>query len=312
MARHDPGARRHGRPRRGDPHAPAHLGGLRATSRASPTRSSSASASASSAGARTICARRSRRREPRRARAALPGLRRRAVGAAQLQPDVRDPHGPGRRTRARQIYLRPETAQGIFVNFKNVLQFARKKPPFGIAQVGKSFRNEITPGNFIFRTREFEQMEIEFFVPPAEAPEWYEHWMDERLSLVRGARHPARPPAAARARRRRAVALLERHQRHRVPASRWAGRELEGIANRGDFDLTQHAEFSRREARLRRPGHRRALRAARDRAVGRRRPRHARLHGRRLRRGGGRGPRARRAAPAPAARPGQGRRAAAA
>ncbi|MBJ7519305.1 MAG: glycine--tRNA ligase, partial [Solirubrobacteraceae bacterium] len=67
-------------------------------------------------------------------------------------------------------YLRPETAQGIFINFKNVLQFSRKKPPFGIAQVGKSFRNEITPGNFIFRTREFEQMEMEFFVPPAEAP----------------------------------------------------------------------------------------------------------------------------------------------
>ncbi len=70
-------------------------------------------------------------------------------------------------------YLRPETAQGIFINFKNVLQFSRKKPPFGIAQVGKSFRNEITPGNFVFRTREFEQMEMEFFVPPDEALEWY-------------------------------------------------------------------------------------------------------------------------------------------
>src|SRR5215204_1003077 len=78
-------------------------------------------------------------------------------------------------------YLRPETAQGIFVNFKNVLQFARKKPPFGIAQIGKSFRNEITPGNFVFRTREFEQMEIEFFVPPADADEWHRRWMDERM-----------------------------------------------------------------------------------------------------------------------------------
>ncbi|MFL6110563.1 MAG: glycine--tRNA ligase, partial [Catenulispora sp.] len=76
-------------------------------------------------------------------------------------------------------YLRPETAQGIFVNFKNVLQFARKKPPFGIAQIGKSFRNEITPGNFIFRTREFEQMEMEFFVPPPDAPRWYEYWLGE-------------------------------------------------------------------------------------------------------------------------------------
>ena len=88
--------------------------------------------------------------------------------------------GPVREDAAR-IFLRPETAQGIFVNFKNVLQFARKKPPFGIAQIGKAFRNEITPGNFIFRTREFEQMEIEFFVPPAEAEEWHQRWMDDRM-----------------------------------------------------------------------------------------------------------------------------------
>src|SRR5438067_246129 len=87
--------------------------------------------------------------------------------------------GPVRESGAR-VFLRPETAQGIFVNFKNVLQFARKKPPFGIAQIGKAFRNEITPGNFIFRTREFEQMEIEYFVPPVEAQQWYRHWLDER------------------------------------------------------------------------------------------------------------------------------------
>jgi glycyl-tRNA synthetase len=79
------------------------------------------------------------------------------------------------------VYLRPETAQGMFVNFANVLQTSRKKPPFGIAQVGKSFRNEITPGNFIFRTREFEQMELEFFVPPSEGPQWYEYWCQARL-----------------------------------------------------------------------------------------------------------------------------------
>ena len=78
------------------------------------------------------------------------------------------------------VYLRPETAQGIFLNFRNYLQFSRKKPPFGIAQIGKSFRNEITPGNFIFRTREFEQMEMEFFVPPAEAPSWFSHWLEQR------------------------------------------------------------------------------------------------------------------------------------
>ena len=79
------------------------------------------------------------------------------------------------------VYLRPETAQGIFLNFKNYLQFSRKKPPFGIAQIGKSFRNEITTGNFIFRTREFEQMEMEFFVPPDQADTWFEHWLEERL-----------------------------------------------------------------------------------------------------------------------------------
>ena len=78
------------------------------------------------------------------------------------------------------VYLRPETAQGIFLAFKTTLGYARKKPPFGIAQIGKSFRNEITPGNFIFRTLEFEQMEMEFFVPPAEAEQWHEHWMEQR------------------------------------------------------------------------------------------------------------------------------------
>ncbi|MGH3849692.1 MAG: aminoacyl--tRNA ligase-related protein, partial [Pseudonocardiaceae bacterium] len=82
-------------------------------------------------------------------------------------------------------YLRPETAQGIFVNFANVLQTSRKRPPFGIAQIGKSFRNEITPGNFIFRTREFEQMEMEFFVPPAEAQTWFEHWLVQRMGWYR-------------------------------------------------------------------------------------------------------------------------------
>src|SRR5579884_971384 len=80
------------------------------------------------------------------------------------------------------VYLRPETAQGIFLNFKNYMQFARKKPPFGIAQIGKSFRNEITTQNFIFRMREFEQMEMEFFVPPDEAERWFEHWLEQRLN----------------------------------------------------------------------------------------------------------------------------------
>ena len=178
------------------------------------------------------------------------------------------------RTRARRVFLRPETAQGIFLNFKNVLQFARKKPPFGIAQVGKSFRNEITPGNFIFRTREFEQMEMEFFVPPAEAEKWHEHWMEERHALVHRPRHP---PDQLRLRAHGADELS--HYSAPRPtsstSSRWAGRELEGIANRGDFDLTQHAKHSGEKLEYVDTAHRRALRAARDRAGGRRRPRDA-------------------------------------
>jgi glycyl-tRNA synthetase len=147
-------------------------------------------------------------------------------------------------------YLRPETAQGIFINFKNVLQFSRKKPPFGIAQVGKSFRNEITPGNFIFRTREFEQMEMEFFVPPAEAQTWFEHWLAERESwYVRlGIR-----PDHLRLRAHDADELSHYSSatsdvEYLFPSTaaggepRWS--ELEGIANRGDFDLTRHTEFS--------------------------------------------------------------------
>ncbi len=140
-------------------------------------------------------------------------------------------------------YLRPETAQGIFINFKNVLQFSRKKPPFGIAQVGKSFRNEITPGNFIFRTREFEQMEMEFFTPPEEAQKWFEHWLKERMSwyTALGLR-----PDHLRLRAHDADELSHYSSgtsdvEYLFPIG-WS--ELEGIANRGDFDLKQHAEFS--------------------------------------------------------------------
>src|SRR4051794_6683937 len=140
-------------------------------------------------------------------------------------------------------YLRPETAQGIFINFKNVLQFSRKKPPFGIAQVGKSFRNEITPGNFIFRTREFEQMEMEYFVPPGEAQEQYTRWCDERRRWYEelGIR-----PDHLRLREHDQDELSHYSSgtsdvEYLFPIG-WS--ELEGIANRGDFDLTQHAEYS--------------------------------------------------------------------
>jgi glycyl-tRNA synthetase len=140
-------------------------------------------------------------------------------------------------------YLRPETAQGIFVNFKNVLQFSRKKPPFGIAQIGKSFRNEITTGNFVFRTREFEQMEMEFFVPPGEAEKWHQHWMEERMRWYTdlGIR-----PDHLRLRAHDPDELSHYSSatsdiEYLFPMG-WS--ELEGIANRGDFDLRQHAEFS--------------------------------------------------------------------
>ena len=141
------------------------------------------------------------------------------------------------------VYLRPETAQGIFLDFKTVLGFARKKPPFGIAQVGKSFRNEITPGNFIFRTLEFEQMEMEFFVPPDEAQQWHEHWLKERLDWyvrlgIRPDHLKLRPHDADElSHYSSATSDVE----YLYPIG-WS--ELEGIANRGDFDLTQHAQHS--------------------------------------------------------------------
>jgi glycyl-tRNA synthetase len=140
-------------------------------------------------------------------------------------------------------YLRPETAQGMFVNFANVLNTSRKRPPFGIAQVGKSFRNEITPGNFVFRTREFEQMEMEYFVPPAEADEWYEYWCAERY---RWYVELGIPEAKLRLRPHDADELshYSRGTSDVEFAFPWGWDELEGIANRGDYDLTQHARAS--------------------------------------------------------------------
>ena len=142
-----------------------------------------------------------------------------------------------------EVYLRPETAQGMFVNFANVLQTSRKKPPFGIAQVGKSFRNEITPGNFIFRTREFEQMELEFFVPPAEGPKWYEYWCKARLQWYVDLGIPLE------------MLRLRPHDADELShysagtadvefAYPWGWGELEGIAQRTNFDLNQHATHS--------------------------------------------------------------------
>src|SRR5438093_1338969 len=140
-------------------------------------------------------------------------------------------------------YLRPETAQGIFVNFMNVLQTSRKRPPFGIAQQGKSFRNEITPGNFIFRTREFEQMEMEYFVSPDESATWFEYWCQERLRWYVDL---GIPESKLRLRMHDADELSHysvgtADVEFEYP---WGWGELEGIAQRTDFDLRQHAEFS--------------------------------------------------------------------
>ncbi len=144
---------------------------------------------------------------------------------------------------ATQVYLRPETAQGMFINFANVARAARKRPPFGIAQIGKSFRNEITPGNFVFRTREFEQMEMEYFVPPDEASSWFEHWCETRMQWYLGL--GIRPELL------RLRAHGEDELSHYSSATSdveflfpWGWDELEGIANRGDYDLRCHAEHS--------------------------------------------------------------------
>ena len=141
------------------------------------------------------------------------------------------------------VYLRPETAQGIFINFENVRRVSRKKLPFGIAQVGKSFRNEITPGQFVFRTREFEQMEMEFFTPPDQAARWFEYWVAERRNWYLGLGMAAdnlrlrehEPDELAH------YAAGTFDVEYRFP---WGWDELEGIANRTDFDLRAHARHS--------------------------------------------------------------------
>ncbi len=144
---------------------------------------------------------------------------------------------------AARVYLRPETAQGIFTNFENVRRVARKRLPFGIAQIGKSFRNEITPGHFVFRTREFEQMEMEYFCRPEEADKWYDYWLAERVRwyVDLGMREdkirlrPHTPEELAH------YAVTTADVEYEFP---WGWDELEGIANRTDFDLRQHTEHS--------------------------------------------------------------------
>jgi glycyl-tRNA synthetase len=146
---------------------------------------------------------------------------------------------------ASTVYLRPETAQGIFVNFLNVQQSTRQKVPFGIAQIGKAFRNEITPGNFIFRTREFEQMEMQFFVEPGTDMQWFEYWKAERMAW-----HQSLGLAPERLNyHQHAGAELAHYARAAFDIEFDFGgslgfQEIEGIHNRGDFDLGRHQEFS--------------------------------------------------------------------
>ncbi|HKU11385.1 MAG TPA: glycine--tRNA ligase [Sinomonas sp.] len=146
-------------------------------------------------------------------------------------------------------YMRPETAQGIFVNFNNVVTASRKKPPFGIGQIGKAFRNEITPGNFIFRTREFEQMEIEFFTAPAEADEWFKHWVDScwnwfvDLGINPDNMRKFDVPEDERA--HYSAGTIDVEYRFGFQGNEWG--ELMGIANRTDFDLGSHSKASGHE-----------------------------------------------------------------
>ena len=196
---------------------------------------------------------------------------------------------------ASTVYLRPETAQGIFVNFQNVLNASRLKLPFGIGQIGKSFRNEITPGNFLFRTREFEQMEMEFFVKPGDDQKWHEYWKAERFAWYQRYGITRERLRLREHGVRRAGALRQglRRRRVRVPV-----RLVGARGHREPRRLRPEAphRVQRQGPLLLRRGDPRALHAVRDRAVGRRRPTAARVPGRRLRRGRRRRRGARRAA----------------
>ncbi|HEX5095123.1 MAG TPA: glycine--tRNA ligase [Acidimicrobiia bacterium] len=139
-------------------------------------------------------------------------------------------------------YLRPETAQGIFVNFKNAQTTSRKKPPFGIAQIGKSFRNEITPGNFVYRTREFEQMEMEYFVPPEQGAQWFEYWVQQRFNWYVDLGIPE-DKLRIRPHDPDELSHYSAGTSDIEFMFPWGWGELEGIANRTDYDLTQHAKF---------------------------------------------------------------------
>ena len=199
-------------------------------------------------------------------------------------------------------YLRPETAQGMFTNFANVVTTTRKKPPFGIAQIGKAFRNEITPQNFVFRTREFDVMEMEYFVPPAEAPKVVRVLARAAPRLVLGSRH-ARRHAADPPPRAEELSHYSAGTADLEFSFPWGWGELEGIANRTDYDLRVHSEASGEQLEYFDQATERALLPLRDRTGARRDPGDDGLSHRRLRRGRGRRRGAHGPAPRPPARP---------
>ena len=229
-----------------------------ATWRTSPTRSSTARRARSASASTSWTT-----RPPARAAGRRTASPRRASSTSCSRPT------PARsRGRATRSSCGPRRRRGCSSTSRTCSRRSRKKPPFGIAQVGKSFRNEITPGNFVFRTREFEQMEMEFFVPPAESQQWYEYWCQQRYDWYIEHGIPTdmlrlRPHAADE---------LSHYSSGTSDVEflfPWGFDELEGIANRGDFDLTAHANASGERLRVLRPDHQRALRAARHRAGGR-------------------------------------------
>ena len=301
------GARRHRRARLGDHPAPARRGRRAGTWPASPTRWSTA-APASCASAPTTSTQSACGRKPSKHPGETPDCD--LTEARDFNLMFETTVGPVKEEGS-TVYLRPETAQGIFLNFKNYLQFSRKKPPFGIAQIGKSFRNEITTGE-LHLPHPRVRADGDGVLRPARPrrSRWFEHWLEERMNWytrlgIRPDHLRLRAHDAGRA-----LALLERHQRRRVPVP---DRVVGARGDRQPGRLRPHParQVLRPEARVRRHRDRGALRPARDRAGRRRRPGDAGVHGRRLRRGRDRGRGADRAAAAPAAGAGQGRGAAA-
>ena len=298
--------RRRRRPRRRDPHGPEGLGGER------PPRDLHRPAR------RLPQLQGALPRRPAARVGRVPQLRRQGLvhRGAPVQPDVQDLRRPGRGRRRRSPTCAPRPRRASSSTSRTCRRRRARSRRSASRRSASRSATRSRPGNFIFRTREFEQMEMEYFVPPDDGARWYEYWCQERYRWYIDLGIPEDEPAPPPARPRRAVALLGRHVRRRVHCTRGDGASSRASRNRTDFDLTQHAKFSGQDLSLLRPGERPPVPAVRDRAGCRRRPRHARVPARGLRRGRGaqrqgRHREAHGAAPPPAARADQGRGAAA-